>query len=135
MTSFAERKKHLEEAAVSGSPPPHATTTPPTSNASGAPDLCQDPPGGGEGGGGNGKALSVELNQLGARLEEKRRAIEAQKQRIEAIFAKHRQRLGRSAFLQLQRGGGDNGDGDNTDADPPPDPPKAPSNVGKPASR
>uniref|UniRef100_A0A8C8AIZ2 Uncharacterized protein n=1 Tax=Otus sunia TaxID=257818 RepID=A0A8C8AIZ2_9STRI len=30
---------------------------------------------------------------------EKRRAIEAQKKRIEAIFAKHRQRLGKSAFL------------------------------------
>uniref|UniRef100_A0A8C3BJL4 Uncharacterized protein n=1 Tax=Cairina moschata TaxID=8855 RepID=A0A8C3BJL4_CAIMO len=37
---------------------------------------------------------------------EKRRAIEAQKQRIEAIFAKHRQRLGKSAFLQLQQRGG-----------------------------
>uniref|UniRef100_A0A8C9NZZ0 Uncharacterized protein n=2 Tax=Marmotini TaxID=337730 RepID=A0A8C9NZZ0_SPEDA len=36
------------------------------------------------------------------RLEEKRRAIEAQKRRIEAIFAKHRQRLGKSAFLQVQ---------------------------------
>uniref|UniRef100_A0A8C4SY96 Uncharacterized protein n=1 Tax=Erpetoichthys calabaricus TaxID=27687 RepID=A0A8C4SY96_ERPCA len=36
-------------------------------------------------------------------LEEKRRAIEAQKKRIEAIFAKHRQRLGKSAFLQLKK--------------------------------
>uniref|UniRef100_A0A8C3SYF9 Uncharacterized protein n=1 Tax=Chelydra serpentina TaxID=8475 RepID=A0A8C3SYF9_CHESE len=42
------------------------------------------------------------MSQLGARLEEKRRAIEAQKKRIEAIFAKHRQRLGKSAFLQLK---------------------------------
>uniref|UniRef100_A0A3B4B3U8 Uncharacterized protein n=1 Tax=Periophthalmus magnuspinnatus TaxID=409849 RepID=A0A3B4B3U8_9GOBI len=40
---------------------------------------------------------------LGARLEEKRKSIEAQKRRIEAIFAKHRQRLGKTAFLQLQR--------------------------------
>ncbi|OPJ87825.1 hypothetical protein AV530_010095 [Patagioenas fasciata monilis] len=48
------------------------------------------------------------MSQLGARLEEKRRAIEAQKRRIEAIFAKHRQRLGRSAFLQLH--GGDHED-------------------------
>uniref|UniRef100_A0A8C8YUW2 Uncharacterized protein n=1 Tax=Prolemur simus TaxID=1328070 RepID=A0A8C8YUW2_PROSS len=39
------------------------------------------------------------MSELGARLEEKRRAIEAQKRRIEAIFAKHRQRLGKSAFL------------------------------------
>uniref|UniRef100_A0AAY5EHX4 Uncharacterized protein n=1 Tax=Electrophorus electricus TaxID=8005 RepID=A0AAY5EHX4_ELEEL len=44
------------------------------------------------------------MSDLGARLEEKRRAIEAQKKRIEAIFAKHRQRLGKNAFLQLQKG-------------------------------
>uniref|UniRef100_A0A672MXH6 Uncharacterized protein n=1 Tax=Sinocyclocheilus grahami TaxID=75366 RepID=A0A672MXH6_SINGR len=41
--------------------------------------------------------------ELGARLEEKRKAIEAQKKRIEAIFAKHRQRLGKTAFLQLKK--------------------------------
>lgn len=44
------------------------------------------------------------MSELGARLEEKRRAIEAQKRRIEAIFAKHRQRLGKNAFLQVQPG-------------------------------
>ncbi|XP_048377767.1 calmodulin-regulated spectrin-associated protein 3 isoform X4 [Stegostoma tigrinum] len=49
------------------------------------------------------QALASEMTQLGIRLEEKRRAIEAQKKRIEAIFAKHRQRLGKSAFLQLKR--------------------------------
>uniref|UniRef100_A0A674HU81 Uncharacterized protein n=1 Tax=Taeniopygia guttata TaxID=59729 RepID=A0A674HU81_TAEGU len=48
------------------------------------------------------------------RLEEKRRAIEAQKKRIEAIFAKHRQRLGQNALQRLRgaRGGeiwGDSG--------------------------
>ncbi|KAG5854211.1 hypothetical protein ANANG_G00035360 [Anguilla anguilla] len=48
-------------------------------------------------------ALSTEMSELGARLEEKRRAIEAQKKRIEAIFAKHRQRLGKSALLQLKK--------------------------------
>ncbi|XP_078285466.1 calmodulin-regulated spectrin-associated protein 3 isoform X3 [Rhinoraja longicauda] len=47
--------------------------------------------------------LATEMTQLGIRLEEKRRAIEAQKKRIEAIFAKHRQRLGKSAFLQLKK--------------------------------
>uniref|UniRef100_A0A9J7Z3E7 Calmodulin-regulated spectrin-associated protein 3 n=1 Tax=Cyprinus carpio carpio TaxID=630221 RepID=A0A9J7Z3E7_CYPCA len=46
---------------------------------------------------------AVEAQELGARLEEKRRAIEAQKGRIEAIFTKHRQRLGKTAFLQLQK--------------------------------
>ncbi|XP_078091032.1 calmodulin-regulated spectrin-associated protein 3 [Mustelus asterias] len=49
------------------------------------------------------QALASEMTQLGIRLEEKRRAIEAQKKRIEAIFAKHRQRLGKSAFLQLKK--------------------------------
>ncbi|XP_049732631.1 calmodulin-regulated spectrin-associated protein 3 isoform X4 [Elephas maximus indicus] len=78
MTSFAERKKQLVKAeadAGGGSP----VATPAAS-----------------------EALSSEMSELGARLEEKRRAIEAQKRRIEAIFAKHRQRLGKSAFLQVQ---------------------------------
>ncbi|CDQ71958.1 unnamed protein product [Oncorhynchus mykiss] len=47
--------------------------------------------------------LTSEMSELGARLDEKRKAIEAQKKRIEAIFAKHRQRLGKSAFLQLKK--------------------------------
>lgn len=46
---------------------------------------------------------ALEAQELGARLEEKRRAIEAQKRRIEAIFSKHRQSLGKTAFLQLQK--------------------------------
>ncbi|XP_021564678.1 calmodulin-regulated spectrin-associated protein 3 [Carlito syrichta] len=78
MTSFAERKKQLVKAeAEAGAGSPTSTPTPP-------------------------EALSSEMSELGARLEEKRRAIEAQKRRIEAIFAKHRQRLGKSAFLQVQ---------------------------------
>ncbi|ELK08098.1 Calmodulin-regulated spectrin-associated protein 3 [Pteropus alecto] len=74
MTSFAERKKQLVKAEVEA-----GVATPATP-----------------------EALSSEMSELGARLEEKRRAIEAQKRRIEAIFAKHRQRLGKSAFLQVQ---------------------------------
>lgn len=78
MTSFAERKKQLVKAEVeAGIGSPTSTPAPP-------------------------EALSSEMSELGARLEEKRRAIEAQKRRIEAIFAKHRQRLGKSAFLQVQ---------------------------------
>ncbi|XP_059105220.1 calmodulin-regulated spectrin-associated protein 3 isoform X1 [Peromyscus eremicus] len=78
MTSFAERKKQLVKAeAESGMGSPTSTPAAP-------------------------EALSSEMSELGARLEEKRRAIEAQKRRIEAIFAKHRQRLGKSAFLQVQ---------------------------------
>nr|XP_004661796.1 calmodulin-regulated spectrin-associated protein 3 isoform X1 [Jaculus jaculus] len=78
MTSFAERKKQLVKAEVEvGIGSPTSTLAPP-------------------------EAVSSEMSELGARLEEKRRAIEAQKRRIEAIFAKHRQRLGKSAFLQVQ---------------------------------
>ncbi|XP_069737648.1 LOW QUALITY PROTEIN: calmodulin-regulated spectrin-associated protein 3-like [Phaenicophaeus curvirostris] len=93
MTSFAERKKKLEEASGGG--------------GGGGGSGGSAPPGGSpkrrEGPGEGGEGLSAEMSQLGARLEEKRRAIEAQKKRIEAIFAKHRQRLGKSAFLQLKR--------------------------------
>lgn len=78
MTSFAERKKQLVKAEVEA----------------GAGSLVATPAA--------PEALSSEMSELGARLEEKRRAIEAQKRRIEAIFAKHRQRLGKSAFLQVQ---------------------------------
>uniref|UniRef100_A0A8C5FBW4 Uncharacterized protein n=1 Tax=Gadus morhua TaxID=8049 RepID=A0A8C5FBW4_GADMO len=44
-------------------------------------------------------------------LEEKRKSIEAQKRRIEAIFAKHRLRLGKTAFLKLKREQGEGGGG------------------------
>ncbi|XP_054981015.1 calmodulin-regulated spectrin-associated protein 3 isoform X1 [Sorex araneus] len=78
MTSFAERKKQLVKAeAEAGAGVPAGSPAAP-------------------------ETLSSEMSELGARLEEKRRAIEAQKRRIEAIFAKHRQRLGKSAFLQVQ---------------------------------
>ncbi|TRY86175.1 hypothetical protein DNTS_030221, partial [Danionella cerebrum] len=46
---------------------------------------------------------AAEAQELGARLEEKRKSIEAQKKRIEVIFNRHRQRLGKTAFLQLQK--------------------------------
>ncbi|KAM6294083.1 LOW QUALITY PROTEIN: calmodulin-regulated spectrin-associated protein 3 [Aegotheles albertisi] len=102
MTNFAERKKKLEEAVGVAGGGGGGTAMP-----GGSPPVFGGAPPSGEG-------LSAEMSQLGARLEEKRRAIEAQKKRIEAIFAKHRQRLGRSAFLQLHRGQdeeeGDEGD-------------------------
>uniref|UniRef100_A0A8C6TWE2 Uncharacterized protein n=1 Tax=Neogobius melanostomus TaxID=47308 RepID=A0A8C6TWE2_9GOBI len=37
------------------------------------------------------------------KLEEKRRAIEAQKKKVEAAFTRHRQRMGRTAFLNVVR--------------------------------
>ncbi|XP_044043529.1 calmodulin-regulated spectrin-associated protein 3-like isoform X2 [Siniperca chuatsi] len=117
MTSFAERRdtrrRHPaapgEESASATTPTttgtPHTPSTP-----AGAPG-CQDSPGPG------GPEPGSEAWELGARLEEKRKSIEAQKRRIEAIFAKHRQRLGKTAFLQLKReqgeGGGEGAEQDN----------------------
>ncbi|XP_052407847.1 calmodulin-regulated spectrin-associated protein 3 isoform X2 [Carassius gibelio] len=89
MTNFAERKKKLVPEQVQPSEPqvPQMTTW--------AKKLEESPS--------KSPAVSTEMSELGARLEEKRKAIEAQKKRIEAIFAKHRQRLGKSAFLQLKK--------------------------------
>ncbi|XP_072513191.1 calmodulin-regulated spectrin-associated protein 3 isoform X2 [Salminus brasiliensis] len=90
MTSFAERRKKLPESPVA-------------SRAQGLDEpsspVVMSPAG------------AAEAQELGARLEEKRRAIEEQKKRIEAIFAKHRQRLGKSALLQLQREQGEGANG------------------------
>ncbi|XP_018610091.1 calmodulin-regulated spectrin-associated protein 3 [Scleropages formosus] len=87
MTSFAERKKKLASDLTTNEVPlPQMTWT----------QKSEESPS-------KSPALNTEMSELGARLEEKRRAIEAQKKRIEAIFAKHRQRLGKSAFLQLKR--------------------------------
>ncbi|KAM4747560.1 calmodulin-regulated spectrin-associated protein 3 isoform 2-T2 [Rhinophrynus dorsalis] len=101
MTSFAERKKKLDAKVNSESSPSSLpiNSTPNTTTTTWAQKAEESPV--------KSPALNSEINQLGARLEEKRRAIEAQKKRIEAIFAKHRQRLGKSAFLQLNRKDGE----------------------------
>ncbi|XP_073444893.1 calmodulin-regulated spectrin-associated protein 3 isoform X2 [Dendrobates tinctorius] len=98
MTSFAERKKkHDAKVNSDGSPSSVPINSPNTTTwAQKAEESPVKSP-----------ALNSEMSQLGARLEEKRRAIEAQKKRIEAIFAKHRQRLGKSAFLQLKKKDGE----------------------------
>ncbi|XP_076838811.1 calmodulin-regulated spectrin-associated protein 3 isoform X2 [Brachyhypopomus gauderio] len=88
MTSFAERRKKLPESPV--------TSRLQEEDEPLSPGMVS-PVG------------TVEAQELGARLEEKRRIIEAQKRRIEAIFSKHRQRLGKSAFLKLQREQGEGG--------------------------
>ncbi|XP_071772967.1 calmodulin-regulated spectrin-associated protein 3 isoform X3 [Centroberyx gerrardi] len=89
MTSFAERKKKqiIDSPKTSEPPSPQMTTWAQKSDESPS----------------KSPQLTTEMSELGARLEEKRKAIEAQKKRIEAIFAKHRQRLGKSAFLQLKK--------------------------------
>ncbi|XP_077118412.1 calmodulin-regulated spectrin-associated protein 3 isoform X1 [Ranitomeya variabilis] len=98
MTSFAERKKKLDAKVNSDCSPSSVPVNSPntTTWAQKAEESPVKSP-----------ALNSEMSQLGARLEEKRRAIEAQKKRIEAIFAKHRQRLGKSAFLQLKKRDGE----------------------------
>lgn len=87
MTSFAERKK--KQSLESDSSP----VTPTTSWAQKSEQSPLKGP----------QQVSNEASELEVRLHEKRRAIEAQKKRIEAIFAKHRQRLGKSAFMQLKK--------------------------------
>lgn len=84
MTSFAERKKKQ-------------SLDSPKADASAAPQMTsEESPG-------KSPQIGSEASELEVRLHEKRRAIEAQKKRIEAIFAKHRQRLGKSAFIQLKK--------------------------------
>lgn len=50
-----------------------------------------------------GHILASEMVHLKMKLEEKRRAIEAQKKKVEAAFTRHRQRMGRTAFLNVVR--------------------------------
>nr|DBA30119.1 TPA: hypothetical protein GDO54_006139 [Pyxicephalus adspersus] len=109
MTSFAERKKKLDSKVIpDGSPSSLPNSSPNTTTwAQKAEESPVKSP-----------ALNSEMNQLGARLEEKRRAIEAQKKRIEAIFAKHRQRLGKSAFLQLKKKEGEDDEEDDLKLSP-----------------
>lgn len=89
MTSFAERKKRQNMDSPKATDPSSPQITTWTQKSEESPSKSPQ--------------LNNEMSELGARLEEKRKAIEAQKKRIEAIFAKHRQRLGKSAFLQLKK--------------------------------
>ncbi|XP_029913284.1 calmodulin-regulated spectrin-associated protein 3 isoform X2 [Myripristis murdjan] len=89
MTSFAERKKKQTVDSPKASEPQAPQMTSWAQKSEESPS--------------KNPQLNNEMSELGARLEEKRKAIEAQKKRIEAIFAKHRQRLGKSAFLQLKK--------------------------------
>ncbi|KAL1005060.1 hypothetical protein UPYG_G00053980 [Umbra pygmaea] len=107
MTSFAERRDKRRQPATPGEDSATPPTTPIHTSNPGTPGHQASP-------GGRHPEPGTEAWELGARLEEKRRAIEAQKRRIEAIFTRHRQRLGKTAFLQLKRdqdeGGGERGE-------------------------
>ncbi len=54
--------------------------------------------------------LASELVQLKMQLEEKRRAIEHQKKKMEVLSARQRQKLGKAAFLHIVKKGGGKSD-------------------------
>uniref|UniRef100_A0A4W5PJU1 Calmodulin regulated spectrin-associated protein family, member 2b n=1 Tax=Hucho hucho TaxID=62062 RepID=A0A4W5PJU1_9TELE len=101
MTSFAEQKFRKLEGRSSGGTTPESSelnvpNTPPTQTAtpeSPATPSTRD----------HTHLLSSEMVHLKMKLEEKRRAIEAQKKKVEAAFTRHRQKMGRTAFLSVVR--------------------------------
>ncbi|XP_056614956.1 calmodulin-regulated spectrin-associated protein 2a isoform X3 [Triplophysa dalaica] len=111
MTSFAEQKfrkinpKFEPKGATSkGTTPdasdlniPHSVSWAPSPEISPVRQAPKDP----------AQAMASEMVQLRMRLEEKRRAIEAQKKKVEAAFTRHRQKMGRSAFLTVLKRKGD----------------------------
>lgn len=116
MTSFAERRDNRRRHPAA---PGEESASSPTPGTPGTPHTPSTPacgPGHQESPGPRSSESGFEASELSARLEEKRKSIEAQKRRIEAIFAKHRQRLGKTAFLQLKREQGE-GEGEKAEED------------------
>ncbi|XP_019717311.1 calmodulin-regulated spectrin-associated protein 3-like isoform X3 [Hippocampus comes] len=103
MTSFAERRDNRRRHPVASGEDFTTPLTPTTPGTPHAPSTPAGTPGQKDSPGLRGPEPGSEAWELGARLEEKRKSIEAQKKRIEAIFAKHRQRLGKTAFLKMKR--------------------------------
>ncbi|XP_051550046.1 calmodulin-regulated spectrin-associated protein 2-like isoform X2 [Myxocyprinus asiaticus] len=111
MTSFAEQKfrklnPNLEAKGASSQGTasdvsdlciPHSVSWAPSPEVSPAHQPSKDP----------AQAMAAEMVELRMRLEEKRRAIEAQKKKVEAAFTRHRQKMGRSAFLTVVKRKGD----------------------------
>ncbi|XP_029355903.1 calmodulin-regulated spectrin-associated protein 2a [Echeneis naucrates] len=81
--------------------PIHQQTTPPPLTAQASPTPVQLPPND------PAQVMATEMVQLRMRLEEKRKAIEAQKKKVEAAFTRHRQKMGHSAFLNVVKRKGD----------------------------
>ncbi|XP_053184018.1 calmodulin-regulated spectrin-associated protein 3-like [Scomber japonicus] len=109
MTSFAERRDNRRRHPAAPGEDSASALTPTTPGTPHTPSTPAGAPGQQDSPGPRGPEPGSEAWELGARLEEKRKSIEAQKRRIEAIFAKHRQRLGKNAFLQLKREQGEGG--------------------------
>lgn len=109
MTSFAERKlQRLNSCENKSSTSSSQKTTPDASESGPAPlttwkqrrEQSPGPPGGD-----HASLLASELVQLHMQLEEKRRAIEAQKKKMEALSARQRLKLGKAAFLHVVKKG------------------------------
>ncbi|XP_064146761.1 calmodulin-regulated spectrin-associated protein 1 isoform X2 [Loxodonta africana] len=109
MTSFAERKlQRLNSYETKSSTSSSQKTTPDASESCPAPLTTwkqkreQSPSGQGRD---HAVLLASELVQLHMQLEEKRRAIEAQKEKMEALSARQRLKLGKAAFLHVVKKG------------------------------
>ncbi|XP_006900641.1 PREDICTED: calmodulin-regulated spectrin-associated protein 1 [Elephantulus edwardii] len=109
MTSFAERKlQRLNSYETKSSTSSSQKTTPDASESCPAPLTTwkqkreQSPSGQGRD---HASLLASELAQLHMQLEEKRRAIEAQKKKMEALSARQRLKLGKAAFLHVVKKG------------------------------
>ncbi|KAK9522231.1 hypothetical protein VZT92_018708 [Zoarces viviparus] len=112
MTSFAERKAQQQRFGsnhdLRSSASSSQRTTPDGSESSGPlasswrlkrdQSPCSD-------GGGGSNVLASEIVQLRMQLEEKRRAIEHQKKKMEVMSARQRQKLGKAAFLHIVKKG------------------------------
>ncbi|XP_065811780.1 calmodulin-regulated spectrin-associated protein 3-like isoform X3 [Labrus bergylta] len=116
MTNFAERRDSRRRHPAAPGEDSASATTPTTPGTPHTPSTPAGAPSRQDSPGPRGLEPGSEAWELGARLEEKRKSIEAQKRRIEAIFAKHRQRLGKTAFLQLKKEQGEGG-GQGTEED------------------
>ncbi|XP_041642792.1 calmodulin-regulated spectrin-associated protein 1-B isoform X3 [Cheilinus undulatus] len=126
MTSFAERKAQQQRFGsnhdLRSSASSSQRTTPDGSESSGPlasswrlkRDQSPSSPLGGFARSGDGvggaNVLASELVQLRMQLEEKRRAIEHQKKKMEVLSARQRQKLGKAAFLHIVKKGGSKSD-------------------------
>ncbi|XP_067472404.1 calmodulin-regulated spectrin-associated protein 1-B isoform X2 [Thunnus thynnus] len=126
MTSFAERKAQQQRFGsnhdLRSSASSSQRTTPDGSESSGPLAstwrLKRDPsptsPMGGcnrtGDGSGGANVLASEIVQLRMQLEEKRRAIEHQKKKMEVLSARQRQKLGKAAFLHIVKKSGGKSD-------------------------
>ncbi|KAJ8339061.1 hypothetical protein SKAU_G00358470 [Synaphobranchus kaupii] len=108
MTSFAERRLHKGGHETRSSSSSSQKTTPDGSECCPLPLTSwklrreQSPTGQGKDG---TNVLASELVQLHMQLEEKRRAIETQKKKMESLSARQRLKLGKAAFLNIVKKG------------------------------